>query len=172
MSRDELRSLQEQRFRDVLAFAWKVPFYRRHWGNAEVEPADIKGLDDIAKLPMYSKSDLMELVDNFPPMGDFHGMDAHPPGRRPPLVFHTTSGTTGKPQPLLFGPKSREVQNVLLARTYVLQGMRRRTSSIRSTDSGWSTAVTTSARPSCIGSVRSSSPPGPEPKPAPPNKSL
>ena len=124
MSRDELRSLQEQRFRDVLAFAWKVPFYRRHWGNAEVEPGDIKGLDDIAKLPMYSKSDLMELVDKFPPMGDFHGMDAHPPGRRPPLVFHTTSGTTGKPQPLLFGPKSREVQNILLARTYVLQGMR------------------------------------------------
>jgi phenylacetate-CoA ligase len=124
MSRDELRSMQEERFRNVLTFAWKVPFYRRHWGNAGVEPGDIKGLDDLAKLPMYSKSDLMDSVDKFPPMGDFHGMDVHPSGRRPPLVFHTTSGTTGKPQPLLFGPKSREIQNVLLARTYLLQGMR------------------------------------------------
>ena len=40
-----------------------------------------------------------------------------------PLVYHTTSGTTGKPQPLLWGPKSREVQNILLARAYHLQGL-------------------------------------------------
>ena len=29
MSRDELRALQEARFAEVMAFAWKVPFYRR-----------------------------------------------------------------------------------------------------------------------------------------------
>ena len=52
MSRDELRNIQEERFRSVLAFAWKVPFYRRHWGNAGIEPVDIKGLQDLAKLPM------------------------------------------------------------------------------------------------------------------------
>jgi phenylacetate-CoA ligase len=39
--------------------------------------------------------------------------------------MQTTSGTTGKPQPLLYGPKSREIQNALLARIYLLQGMRR-----------------------------------------------
>ena len=30
---------------------------------------------------------------------------------------------TGKPQPLLYGPKSREIQNLLLARFYALQGI-------------------------------------------------
>jgi phenylacetate-CoA ligase len=125
MSRDELRALQNRRFLDVLAFAWKVPFYQRLWGSAGIGRGDIRSLDDIAKLPAYSKSDLMESVERCPPIGDFHGMDAHPSGRRPPLVFQTTSGTTGKPQPLLFGPKSREIQNVLLARNYLLQGMRR-----------------------------------------------
>jgi phenylacetate-CoA ligase len=124
MSRDELRDLQNRRFLDVLAFAWKVPFYQRLWGSAGIGRDDIRSLDDIAKLPAYSKSDLMESVERCPPIGDFHGIEAHPADRRPPLVFQTTSGTTGRPQPLLFGPKSREIQNVLLARVYLLQGMR------------------------------------------------
>ena len=38
--------------------------------------------------------------------------------------LHTTSGTTGKPQVLLFGPRGREVQNLLLARAYLFQGLR------------------------------------------------
>ena len=125
MSRDELRAVQARRLRGVLAFAWKVPFYRRLWGAAGIEPGDVRGLDDLAKLPTYSKSDLMESLEAHPPLGDFHGLDAHPPERRPQIVIQTTIGTTGKPQPLLFGPKSREIQNALLARVYMLQGMRR-----------------------------------------------
>ncbi|HEX2891976.1 phenylacetate--CoA ligase family protein [Vineibacter terrae] len=124
MSRDELRSIQNRRFLEVMAFAWKVPFYQRLWGKAGIVPGDVRGIDDIARLPAYSKSDLMDSVDRYPPIGDFHGLDAHPADRRPPLVFQTTSGTTGKPQPLLFGPRSREIQNILLARNYLLQGMR------------------------------------------------
>ena len=38
--------------------------------------------------------------------------------------MHTTSGTTGAPQPVLFGAWDREVQNCLLARAYLLQGLR------------------------------------------------
>lgn len=124
MSRDELRNIQNLRFLKIMDFGWRVPFYRRLWKKGGIVPADIRSIDDLPKLPMYSKSELMESVEQFPPIGDFHGIDAHPPGRRPPLVFQTTSGTTGKPQPLLFGPKSREIQNILLARNFLLQGMR------------------------------------------------
>lgn len=124
MSRDELRNIQNLRFLKIMDFGWRVPFYRRLWEKGGIVPADIRSIDDLPKLPMYSKSELMESVEQFPPIGDFHGIDAHPPGRRPPLVFQTTSGTTGKPQPLLFGPKSREIQNILLARNFLLQGMR------------------------------------------------
>ena len=125
MSRDQLRAIQDQRFLRVVAFAWRVPFYHRLWSAVGLEPADIRSIDDIAKIPAYSKSDLMESVADHPPIGDFHGLDCYPPEQRPPLIFQTTSGTTGKPQPLLFGPKSREVQNLLLARFYALQGMTR-----------------------------------------------
>jgi phenylacetate-CoA ligase len=124
MSRDELYGIQNGRFLKVLAFAWKVPFYQRLWGKVGIEQGDIRSLEDIAKLPAFSKSDLMESVDQYPPIGDYHGLDVHPEGHRPQVVIQTTSGTTGKPQPLLFGPKSREIENALLARIYLLQGMR------------------------------------------------
>jgi phenylacetate-CoA ligase len=125
IGRDALRARQEARLARVLAFAWKVPFYRRLWGAAGAEPGDIRGLDDLARLPAYGKADLMAAVEAHPPFGDFHGLDSYPPEARPPLILQTTSGTTGRPQPLLFGPKSREVQNLLLARLYALQGIGR-----------------------------------------------
>ncbi len=125
LSRDELHALQERRFACVMAFAWKVPFYRRLWGARGIAPGDIRSLADLPKLPCYTKTDLMQSVEEHPPLGDFHGLDTYPNGQRPSLIMQTTSGTTGRPQPLLFGPWSREIQNVLLARTYLLQGMRR-----------------------------------------------
>ncbi len=123
--RDNLRAVQEARFARIMAFAWKIPFYRRLWGQAGVTPEDIASLDHIGRLPTYSKGDLMRSVEAYPPIGDFHGLETYADADRPPLVFQTTSGTTGRPQPLLFGPRSREIQNLLLARFYAMQGLRR-----------------------------------------------
>ena len=130
MSRDELHALQERRFRRVVARGWEVPFYARRWRAAGLEPGDVHGLDDLAKLPPFSKRHLMESVAEFPPFGDFHGRDGPPQagdaegGRRYAAVLHTTSGTTGAPQPVFYGAWDREVQNALLARTYRLHGLR------------------------------------------------
>jgi phenylacetate-CoA ligase len=124
LSRDELRHLQEQRFRAVVRRGWEIPFYRRLWSARGIEPDDIRGLEDLPRLPTYQKSDIMASVEARPPLGDFHGIETAPPGARPTVVLHTTSGTTGRPQPLLFGPRTREMQNLLLARAYLLQGLR------------------------------------------------
>ena len=62
VSTDELRALQEKRFQRVIARGWEVPFYDRRWRAAGLEPGDIQGLDDITKIPIYSKTDLMESV--------------------------------------------------------------------------------------------------------------
>ena len=129
LSRDELHMLQERRFLRVTARGWQVPFYARRWRAAGLEPGDIGGLDDIGKLPPFSKRDLMESVAACPPFGDFHGMDPPPGGGgdgcgRYATVLHTTSGTTGDPQPVFYGARDREVQNALLARTYRLHGLR------------------------------------------------
>lgn len=121
---DELRALQEGRFAAVMRRGWEIPFYRRLWGRAGIEPGDIRSVDDLPKLPSFAKSDLMASVEAHPPYGDFHGIDGAD-GRRS-VVMHTTSGTTGTPQPLFFGAWDREVQNALLARAYQLQGMSER----------------------------------------------
>ncbi len=123
ISRDELHALQEKRFLKLMDRGWQIPFYNRHWSAAGMGPGDIKTLEDSAKVPSYSKSDLMKSIEEHPPFGDFHGMELFDKTKRPPVVFHTTSGTTGTPQNLFFGPWSRELQNVMLARAYHIQGI-------------------------------------------------
>jgi len=120
MSDDALRAIQQRRFHRLMTRAWQVPFYRRLWGRAGIEPGDLRGLEDIIHLPVFSKSELMESVAAHPPLGDFHGLDERPPAQRPPLILPTPSGTTGTPPPLLFGPWVRHVQPRLLARPYLL----------------------------------------------------
>jgi len=130
ISRDELYALQNARFGRLVARAWRIPFYQTLWGAKGITPADIRGLQDITKLPTFGKQEIMDSVARRPPLGDFHGADvpiAGPNGPETwPMILHTTSGTTGRPQPLLFSPKSREIQSLLLARIYRMQGLQPR----------------------------------------------
>lgn len=125
ISRDELFVHQDKLFRRILARAWQTPFYQNLWGHQGIERGDIDGLQDIGKLPTFDKSDIMASITRHPPFGDFSGLESYSDEDRPPVKFHTTSGTTGRPQVLIFGPKTREVQNLLLARLYHLQGIGR-----------------------------------------------
>lgn len=117
MSRDELHALQNERFLTLMKRGWEIPFYKRLWGEKGIQPGDISSLADIDKLPVYDKSDLMASVNAHPPYGDFDGRE------NSPVVFHTTSGTTGRPQPLMFGPKGREITNLLVGRMYRWMGL-------------------------------------------------
>lgn len=121
MSRDELRAIQERQFVKLMKRGWEIPFYQRLWGAKGIEPGDIRGLEDLPKLPVYDKADLMASIADHPPYGDYAGLGG---ADRPPAIFHTTSGTTGRPQALLFGPKGREVTNLLVGRMYRWQGLK------------------------------------------------
>jgi phenylacetate-CoA ligase len=123
LGRDALRAQQNRLFMNCVRRAWQVPFYRRLWGDAGIAVGDIRSLDDIEKLPVFGKADLMESLERAPPFGDFAGTDLRRDDHLP-AVMHTTSGTTGTPQVLLFGPKTREIQNLLVARAYLWQGLR------------------------------------------------
>jgi phenylacetate-CoA ligase len=122
ISRDELHAIQDRQFVKLMARGWEIPFYRRLWSAQGIDPGDIRSLADITKLPVYDKSDLMASVNAHPPYGDFDGRAKGQ--ERDPVIFHTTSGTTGRPQPLLFGPKGREVANLLVGRMYRWMGLR------------------------------------------------
>lgn len=117
MSRDALHALQNERFLKLMKRGWEIPFYQRLWGAKGIEAGDIRSLEDITKLPVYDKSDLMASVNEHPPYGDFDGRG------NTPVVFHTTSGTTGRPQPLMFGPKGREITSLMVGRMYRWMGL-------------------------------------------------
>lgn len=124
MSRDALRAHQNALFTRQLQRAWQLPFYQRLWGAAGIEPGDIRTVDDISKLPVFGKQEIMESIERCPPLGDHHGREVPVNGMIYPMILHATSGTTGRPQPLLFSPRTREVHKLMLARAYLMQGMR------------------------------------------------
>lgn len=115
MGSDELRALQEARFADVVRTAWATPFYQRLWPAHGVEAGTPLTLDDLPQLPVFDKSHVMADVAAHPPLGSLAGRTDQPAG---PRVLQTTSGTTGSPQPVLWGPWGREVQNAVLGRVY------------------------------------------------------
>ncbi len=120
MSRDEFNAIQNKQFLKLMQRGWQVPFYQRLWRARGIEPSDIRSLADITKLPVYDKADLMASIADHPPYGDFSGLGSD---NRPPVFLHTTSVTTGRPQTLLFGPKGREVGNLLVGRMYRWMGL-------------------------------------------------
>jgi phenylacetate-CoA ligase len=123
MGRGALREMQEKRFARQMERAWQIPFYQRHWGASGIEPADIRGLDDLAKLPPFSVHDLRESIARCPPWGELIGLD--PSHDAPmPLVLQTSGGTTGMPRPMLFAPQDREVMNIITGRRLHMQDVR------------------------------------------------
>ncbi len=88
MPRDELRALQLQKLRSLVARVYaSVPAYTEALDKAGVKPDDICSLDDIRRLPFTTKADLR---DHYP-----LGYLAIP--RREVARFHGSSGSTGKP---------------------------------------------------------------------------
>ena len=82
LSRDEIRGMQEQRFLRQMERAWQVPFYRRRWSAQGMQPGDIRGLDDLAKIPPFSVHDMRESASSDPPWADYIGID---PAEHAPL---------------------------------------------------------------------------------------
>ncbi len=120
----QIREQQNALFMRCMRRAWEIPFYQRLWAEAGVAPRDVRSLDDLERLPIFGKAQLMRSIAEHPPYGDYHGWDRWSPENRPVTVIHTTSGTTGRPQLVLFSPKAREVQALLVARIYRMLGLR------------------------------------------------
>jgi phenylacetate-CoA ligase len=121
LSRDALRARQEKRFLATVARGWEIPFFRRHWGRVGLERGDIRGLDDLTKIPPYTVHDIRDSIERNPPFGDFMGIS---PADGIPLVLQTSGGTTGLPRPMLYAPRDRETMAILGGRRLSMQGVR------------------------------------------------
>ena len=113
---DELRSLQQARLREIVAYAYaNVGHYRRSFDAAGVAPGDLVDLGDLSRFPLLSKADLR---DNYP-----FGMFAVP--RREAVRVHASSGTTGKPTVVGYTAEDIDVWAQLMARSIYAAGGRR-----------------------------------------------
>ncbi len=84
---EQIKAWQDERLVEQVKHVWEnVPYYRKKMEEKGVTPDDIKGRDDLYKLPFLTKADLR---------------DAYPYGllgveKSECVRLHSTSGTTGK----------------------------------------------------------------------------
>ncbi|MFP5211823.1 MAG: phenylacetate--CoA ligase family protein [Acidobacteriota bacterium] len=114
LSRPQLEELQRFRISKILEHASHSPFYQKRLKEAGVSPSDIRGLDDIGKIPFTTKQDLR---DEYP-----YGFLCVP---RDQLVrMHASSGTTGQSVAVFYSRRDVEAWADLLARCMYMTGAR------------------------------------------------
>ncbi len=115
VSHAELRAVQRERLTWSLAHAYHGnPAYRALFDAAGVTPEDMKSLDDLARFPFTTKTDLRDAY----PFGFF----AVPMERIARL--HASSGTTGKPTVVAYTRKDLATWAQVMARSIHAAGGR------------------------------------------------
>ncbi|MGE5662875.1 MAG: phenylacetate--CoA ligase family protein [Deltaproteobacteria bacterium] len=108
LPREALAALQGKRLRDLADRLYgAVPFYRRKLADAGFKPGDVRGVDDLSRLPFTTKEDLR---DTYP-----FGLFAVPMERV--VRVHASSGTTGKPTVVGYTRRDIETWSELMARS-------------------------------------------------------
>lgn len=116
MSRDEMNALQSARLvKTVDRVYHNVPFYRKKMQELGLEPGDIRGIEDLHKLPFTTKSDLR---DTYP-----FGLFAAPQSEI--VRVHASSGTTGKATVVGYTRKDLDIWSECVARALTMAGVGR-----------------------------------------------
>ncbi len=114
MSLEEKRALQGKRLIDTVNRVYdKVPFYRKKMQEMGLEPGDIRGIDDLSKLPFTTKQDLR---DHYP-----YGLFAAP--MEEVVRIHASSGTTGKPTVVGYTQNDIDMWQQVVARCLTAYGV-------------------------------------------------
>ncbi len=109
LPREALRELQLQRLKAVVERAYnQVALFRERITERGMTPADVRSLNDIAKLPFMVKNDLR---DTYP-----FGLFASPMSEV--VRLHASSGTTGKPIVVAYTHEDVRVWSSVMVRTF------------------------------------------------------
>lgn len=116
MSRDEMQTLQSKRLvKTVDRVYHNVEYYRKKMQEIGIEPGDIKGIEDISKLPYTTKTDLR---DTYP-----FGLFASPQSEI--VRIHASSGTTGKATVVGYTRRDIDIWAECVARALTQAGVTR-----------------------------------------------
>jgi phenylacetate-CoA ligase len=110
----QLRDLQLQRLQFIVERAYEnVSLFRRRMEEQGLKPADIRALDDIAKLPFTVKTDLRDTY----PFGLFAS------SMKDIVRLHASSGTTGKPIVVAYTQEDVQVWTNVMVRSFAACGL-------------------------------------------------
>ncbi len=113
MSREEMTRVQSERLVNTVKRIYhNVPFYREKMQKKGLEPGDIKGVEDLSKLPFSYKQDLR---DTYP-----YGMFAVPLSEI--IRIHASSGTTGRQTVVGYSRRDIDTWAEVMARTLACAG--------------------------------------------------
>ncbi len=116
MSRDEMNHLQGTRLVKLVDRVYhNVEYYRKKMQAVGLEPGDIRGLEDLTKLPFTTKDDLR---DTYP-----FGLFAVPNSQI--VRIHASSGTTGKATVVGYTKRDIDMWSECVARCITMAGLGR-----------------------------------------------
>ena len=114
MPRKELEALQSKRLRAVVKNVYENnAFYKKKFNDLGITPDDIKGIEDIHKLPFTEKTDFR---DNYP-----YGLLSVP--KSDIVRMHASSGTTGKPTVVFLTKNDIKTWAGMFARCLAMAGV-------------------------------------------------
>jgi phenylacetate-CoA ligase len=114
MSRDEILNMQSVRLKKTVSRVYhNVEFYRKKMQQLGLEPGDIKGIEDLQRLPFTTKDDLRE---NYP-----FGLFAVPQSEI--IRVHASSGTTGKATVVGYTRRDIEIWQECVTRVLAMAGI-------------------------------------------------
>jgi phenylacetate-CoA ligase len=120
LSRDELRALQETLLRRQVERCYaRSALYRSKLDAVGVHPGDVRGLDELARMPVVTKEELREDQRRQPPFGTF--AVGEPAGFR---EVHHSTGTTGTPVNTIWSARDTDTITNVTARTLWQFGVR------------------------------------------------
>ena len=112
-SREQMAALQSEKLVKTVKRVYEnIPFYKDKFDSLGIKPGDIRGIEDITKLPFTVKTDLR---DNYP-----FGLFAVPQSEL--VRIHASSGTTGKQTVVGYTAKDIEVWAECAARSIAAAG--------------------------------------------------
>ena len=116
MAPETMRALQGERLVDCVRRMYDaVPYYAAKMKKAGIEPGDIHGMDDLARLPFTDKYDF---ADNYP-----YGTFAVPMDRI--VRLHASSGTTGKQKVVGYTMNDIDLWTECMCRSFAMGGVRK-----------------------------------------------
>ena len=114
IDRSGMDAIQSERLIDTVKRVYhNVPAYRRKMQEAGLVPSDIRGIEDLPKLPFTTKADLR---DNYP-----YGLFCVPMSEI--VRLHASSGTTGKPIVVGYTRKDLQMWAEVVTRTLCMAGV-------------------------------------------------